>query len=306
MGKIKPIFMVLRPSNGHIWKIAFIVLLFLLTLGVGSSINNEQHERGSNNTMKNRIPRALFGSKKQQQGYYFPIASYNVKHHKPANDEYSYHKKPETWEYHGSYYYGFRPKKKNFKAKKAAAIALAGIPILLAPLLGLLIAPAALTIPTVTVTAGAAGRKRRRRYAEESEKERVQEIQAVASYLQKIHYDTDQQETMMANYLRCSGMLDKNDHCLEKLACEFSNPVNRRSPEIELTVSSILLGHLLRSKHIPMEFKARLKAAARFGRNFSGGCDVYVCEKIQSLIDENTAFQQDQLRRQRLLYAKQH
>ncbi|XP_022235847.1 uncharacterized protein LOC111083550, partial [Limulus polyphemus] len=190
---------------------------------------------------------------------------------------YGYNKKPEVWEYHGTYNYGFRSKKKKFGATKGALLALAGVPLLLAPLLSLLFIPA-LTIPTITVAAG-----RRKRSVKVTHLAKESEIQAVADYLKKVHYSATQQETVMAEYLQCNGMLSRRDHCLERLACEFSDPLNNDAPELERTVCSILLRHLLKNHYIPDSFKKRLKRAARYSRRHSGRCnDRFFCERLDT------------------------
>ncbi|XP_076327912.1 uncharacterized protein LOC143234429 isoform X2 [Tachypleus tridentatus] len=168
---------------------------------------------------------------RSKRGYYFPIAHYTVKHHRPGG--YGYDKKPEVWEYHGVYNYGFRSKKKKFGATKGALLALAGVPLLMAPLLSLLFIPT-LTIPAVTVTAG-----RRKRNVQETRLAKESEIQAIADFLKKVHHRDAQQETIMAKYLQCNGMLSGHDHCLERLACEFSDPLNIAAPELERTVCSM-------------------------------------------------------------------
>ncbi|GIY07812.1 uncharacterized protein CEXT_315371 [Caerostris extrusa] len=54
-----------------------------------------------------------------------------------------------------------------------------------------------------------------------------------------VNYDEKQQSRVMVNYLQCNGLLSPDDHCLERLSCEFGDPANEKAPELERTVTSM-------------------------------------------------------------------
>ncbi|PRD22773.1 UNVERIFIED_CONTAM: hypothetical protein NCL1_48246 [Trichonephila clavipes] len=58
-----------------------------------------------------------------------------------------------------------------------------------------------------------------------------------------VNYDEKQQSRVMVNYLQCNGLLSTDDHCLERLSCEFGDPANEKAPELERTVTSILYAY---------------------------------------------------------------
>lgn len=105
-------------------------------------------------------------------------------------------------------------------------------------------------------------------------------LQVVADYLRKVHFDEKDRDKAMANYLQCDGMLDNSDHCLERLACEFSDPASYGAPELDRAVTSILIGHILNNDFIIATLKKKLKTAAVFGRDHSGQCARYLCTKV--------------------------
>ncbi|KAI1304103.1 hypothetical protein HDE_01867 [Halotydeus destructor] len=188
---------------------------------------------------------------------------------------------------------------------------LATLPLILAPMLSYLFTP--MIIP-VTATI-AAGRKRRRRSASGSGgpvsgqsqltanktaraanldgstqwtfpdskiDPRLKELQVIANYLRKVHYDDKDRDKAMASYLQCDGMLQNGDQCLERLACEFADPVSHRAPEIDRAVTSILIGHILTNQFIDAGLKGRLKMAAIHGKDHSGKCAKFTCAKVAS------------------------
>ncbi|GIY23454.1 uncharacterized protein CDAR_456071 [Caerostris darwini] len=243
-----------------------------------------------------------------QNGFFFPIAMYTVRHHKPPNDR-GREVRPETWEYRGQYFYGYRPKP-NSSRRRAARLLAAGLPLLLAPLLSILFSfPVVIPVAQMTaVTTGAAlpgqfgvpafGRRRkRRRRAEPLQKSpertaRLKELEVVTDYLQQVNYDEKQQSRVMVNYLQCNGLLSPDDHCLERLSCEFGDPANEKAPELERTVTSILLGHMLDNEFIPKPFKKRLKAAATHGRHNSGKCNKFFCHYVDNNWDFTSTYPQ--------------
>lgn len=67
----------------------------------------------------------------------------------------------------------------------------------------------------------------------------VSRTQIVASYLKKINFDEKDRDRSLAHMLSCDGMLGDDDHCLERLACEFSDPVSYGAPHLDRSVSSM-------------------------------------------------------------------
>ncbi|XP_015914560.1 uncharacterized protein [Parasteatoda tepidariorum] len=252
------------------------------------------------NSSHNRVRRRTQGT---QNGIFFPIAMYTVRHHKPTNDRGRV--KPETWEYRGQYFYGFRPRP-NSSRRRAARILAAGLPLLLAPLLSIIFSfPVVVPVAQMTTITGPLagapiyGKKRKRRGTQRfgmpppSDKAaRMKELEIVSSYLHQVEYDEKQQSRVMVNYLQCNGLLGTEDHCLERLSCEFGDPANEDAPELERTVTSILLGHMLNNEFIPRPFKKRLKAAAVHGRSNSGQCNKYFCHYVDNNWDYTATYPQ--------------
>ncbi|KAF8793921.1 hypothetical protein HNY73_001950 [Argiope bruennichi] len=128
-----------------------------------------------------------------QNGFFFPIAMYTVRHHRPPNDR-GRAVRPETWEYRGQYFYGFRPRP-NSGRRRAARLLAAGLPLLLAPLLSILFSfPVVIPVAQMTaVTTGATfpghyGRRRRRKRSEpppysQEKAARLKELEVVTDYL---------------------------------------------------------------------------------------------------------------------------
>ncbi|CAA3026403.1 Hypothetical predicted protein [Olea europaea subsp. europaea] len=104
---------------------------------------------------------------------------------------------------------------------------------------------------------------------------------AVNEYLKRVQFSDSDRDKLMASYLTCDGLLNDNDHCLERLSCEFSDPHNiERANKLDRAVSSILLGHILINTYIPNAFKLRLKSASLFGYTQSGKCSKFACGKL--------------------------
>ncbi|GFV97564.1 uncharacterized protein TNCV_2040721 [Trichonephila clavipes] len=111
--------------------------------------------------------------------------------------------RPETWEYRGQYFYGYRPKP-NSGRRRAARLLAAGLPLLLAPLLSIIFSfPVVIPVAQMTaVTTGASlpgtlgaplfGRRRKRRRVEPpsyspERKARLKELEVVSDYLHQVH-----------------------------------------------------------------------------------------------------------------------
>ncbi|XP_077553014.1 uncharacterized protein LOC144167703 [Haemaphysalis longicornis] len=74
----------------------------------------------------------------------------------------------------------------------------------------------------------------------------------------------EKQDEVLAGYLQCSGMLAADNHCLERLACQFSADA-LRAP-LHKDVASLVIYTLLRNRFIPERFKRRLRDAAQQAR----------------------------------------
>ncbi|XP_054933548.1 uncharacterized protein [Dermacentor andersoni] len=132
---------------------------------------------------------------------------------------------------------------------------LTGLLALLAPLAALpLIAGTALPLSMAPLLAPAVGTvlgRRRRR-------------DLLAAFVGNNEEQTQQQDEVLAGYLQCSGMLAADNHCLERLACQFSADA-LRGP-LHKDVASLVIYTLLRNRFIPERFKQRLRLAARQAR----------------------------------------
>lgn len=63
---------------------------------------------------------------------------------------------------------------------------------------------------------------------------------AVNEYLKRVQFSDSDRDKLMASYLTCDGLLNDNDHCLERLSCEFSDPQNiEKANKLDRAVSSM-------------------------------------------------------------------
>lgn len=51
----------------------------------------------------------------------------------------------------------------------------------------------------------------------------VGDLDIIHKYLKHVNPKGDYNDEVMASYLQCSGMLSFNNHCLERLVCQFSS-----------------------------------------------------------------------------------
>ncbi|XP_076365833.1 uncharacterized protein LOC143254557 [Tachypleus tridentatus] len=202
----------------------------------------------------------------------------------------------DVWEYHKFQHYGY-------KTKKPKSGALSGLLAFLAPLAALPILAGlafagfgGLLIPTVTVNA-AAGRRRRETISRKlmtpswndwghlkfqtisNDKKGLEGLDVIQKYLEKIQPQGDYSDEVMATYLKCSGMLDLNNHCLERLVCQFSDRQGAMS-DMEKEVASLIIFAILKNKYIEEPFKMRLKKTAIYGRDHPGRCRIFTCSKV--------------------------
>ncbi|XP_054706715.1 uncharacterized protein LOC129216525 [Uloborus diversus] len=302
------------PASPELLLIALVVASLVLLSSDAQNHSNYSIDflHGSDVAIR-RVKRR---TQQPQQGFFFPIAMYTVRHHRPATER-GRNVRPETWEYRGQYFYGYRPRA-NAGRRQTARLLAAGLPLLLAPLLSIIFSfPVVIPIAQMTGLNGGFfggtnyahgttqwGRRRRKRGAggprmrnpnhrmppPPEKAAKLKELEVVANYLQQVDYDEKQQSRVMVNYLQCNGLLGTDDHCLERLSCEFGDPANENAPELERTVTSILLGHILNNEFIPRPFIRRIKSAAVHGRNNSGTCNKYFCHYVDNNWDFTSTY----------------
>ncbi|KAF8794815.1 uncharacterized protein LOC129961924 [Argiope bruennichi] len=203
----------------------------------------------------------------------------------------------DVYEFHRFQHYGFKtPAPSTFSLESMLAF--------LAPLATLpIIASAALSsmaaiLPTLTTEGMVKGRGRREAVQDmlnssfnfnsssweltsrgDISRERdIRDIDIIHKYLKQMSPKADYNDQVMASYLQCSGMLSYNNHCLERLACQFSDS-SSKMPSLEKDVSSLIIYTILNNKHIKPEFKERIRKAAFYGRDTNGRCGSYFCSR---------------------------
>ncbi|OQR76532.1 hypothetical protein BIW11_03057 [Tropilaelaps mercedesae] len=79
----------------------------------------------------------------------------------------------------------------------------------------------------------------------------------------------------MAQYLRCSGMLDSKNHCIERLTCQYTaGSLN----SLEKEVASLIIYTIVKNKFIPETFKEQMRKAATSGRHSALKCYSFHCD----------------------------
>ncbi|XP_074601703.1 uncharacterized protein LOC141855519 isoform X2 [Brevipalpus obovatus] len=112
----------------------------------------------------------------------------------------------------------------------------------------------------------------------------IREMKVVANFLQKMHFDETDRDKAMANFLKCDGLLTIDDHCLERLSCEFSDPMNYSVPELDRSVAFIIISHIMQNAFISKRLKHDMRAASNFGKQYTGQCGRYKCRRINPTI----------------------
>ncbi|GFS89715.1 uncharacterized protein NPIL_376891 [Nephila pilipes] len=203
----------------------------------------------------------------------------------------------DVYEFHRFQHYGFKtPAPNTFSLESMLAF--------LAPLATLpIIASAALSsmaaiLPTLTTEGMVKGRSRREAVLgmldstisfnsskweatsnEDQSRERdIRDLDIIHKYLKQMSPKADYNDQVMASYLQCSGMFNSNNHCLERLACQFSDN-SSKMPALEKDVSSLIIYTILNNKFIKADFKERLRKAAFYGRDTNGQCGSYFCSR---------------------------
>ncbi|XP_022644128.1 uncharacterized protein LOC111264471 [Varroa jacobsoni] len=168
--------------------------------------------------------------------------------------------------------------KKHYHDKKH--VSLTGLLALLAPLALLplitgAVAPltmAPLVVPAMTqVVAGTAaatsGRRKRRSLPSFG-------VDSIHKYLQKVNPTGEYNDEVMAQYLKCSGMLDAKNHCLERLTCQYTAGT---LSSLEKEVASLIIYTIVKNRFIPETFKEQMRKAASSGRQSALKCYAFHC-----------------------------
>ncbi|KAK7067177.1 hypothetical protein SK128_005152 [Halocaridina rubra] len=130
----------------------------------------------------------------------------------------------------------------------------------------------------VTVTTGTG--RRRRDVNEEFVDEKLREFSQVQEFVHEsldLGMEFNLQEDIVAKYLTCSGMMEEGNHCLEHLACSYSDPTYKHSPA-EKTAISVIIHTILENHQIGDDVKDRLRRASAFGLQNPGTCLDFTCD----------------------------
>lgn len=157
---------------------------------------------------------------------------------------------------------------------------------LIAPLAGLALMGAAAAVavnPILLQLAVISNGRKRREVGEEGKegeidiKRRVKQLRVLEKFLSSMPGKFSQSDRLTADYLRCSGLSEDSDQCLEQLVCTYGQPPSKGALSgIERDVVSIILYNLMSNKMLASSLKSRLRAAAKVGRDV-GQCQVFVC-----------------------------
>ncbi|XP_022235689.1 uncharacterized protein LOC111083452 [Limulus polyphemus] len=167
-------------------------------------------------------------------------------------------------------------------------------PLAILAILGPIIA-SQLVVPTTLLTTTVNGRRRRdaglrlpfsEEVATSEMKHRVEMLQALQFYLNETGETRSYQEDLTANYLACSGLLSVTNHCLERLACEFSVSTQKVA-SLENEIASVVLHTILTNKKILESDKSRIRKAAIHGKKKGGSCRVFFCKNVDEKLNNS-------------------
>ncbi|XP_015921845.1 uncharacterized protein [Parasteatoda tepidariorum] len=205
----------------------------------------------------------------------------------------------DVYEFHRFQHYGYKtPAPTSFSLESMLALLapLATIPIIASAALSSMAA----ILPTLTTEGMITGRSRREAVddilmgassnfsssfktsptQEDSNirlKRDARDLDIIHKYLKQMNPKQDYNDEVMASYLQCSGMLSENNHCLERLVCQFSDQ-SARMASLEKDVSSLIIYTIFNNRYIKSDFKERLRKAAFFGRD-KGRCSLFSCSR---------------------------
>jgi len=155
----------------------------------------------------------------------------------------------------------------------------------IAPLAGLALlgAAAAVSINPVLIQLAVVngGKRKKRDLRDPSVQRKVTEIELLENFLSKeTQFDT-QAESMVAQYLECSGLSSNQNQCLERLVCIYASPYQLDSAnKQEKDVIAIILYQLMSNKFIKEEIKNRMKYAGQLSKVLGGHCSKYSCPAL--------------------------
>lgn len=66
----------------------------------------------------------------------------------------------------------------------------------------------------------------------------IRDLDIIHKYLKQMNPRQDYNDEIMASYLQCNGMLSSDNHCLERLVCQFSDQTSSMD-SLEKDVSSL-------------------------------------------------------------------
>jgi len=160
---------------------------------------------------------------------------------------------------------------------------------LIAPLAGLALMGAAAAVavnPILLQLAVISNGRRKREVGDDTEnaiqggndiKRRVKQLRVLEKFLSSMPGKFSQSDHLTSDYLRCSGLSEESDHCLEQLVCTYGQPPGSGAlTGIERDVVSIILYNLMSNKMLSSSLKTRLRSAAKVGRDV-GKCQDFVC-----------------------------
>jgi len=190
----------------------------------------------------------------------------------------------------GDYYYYYEDEYYIDRQSGQSGSSINPLAALIAPLAGLALMGAAAAVAVNPILLQLAvisrGRRRRREVQEEEELEnmvendiqrRVKQLRVLEKFLSSMPGKFSQSDQLTADYLRCSGLSDESNQCLELLVCTYGQPPGTGDlTGIERDVVSIILYNLMSNKMLPSSLKTRLRSAAKIGRD-SGQCQDFSC-----------------------------
>jgi uncharacterized protein YqeY len=160
---------------------------------------------------------------------------------------------------------------------------------LIAPLAGLALLGAAAAVsinPVLVQLAVINGGRRKRRQAnlDPLTQKRMTEIDVLENFLAKETDFNQQTETLVANYLDCSGLASIDNKCLERLVCFYAAPKeNDGVSKSEKDVIAIILYQLMSNQKVDQILKSRMKHAGQISRMVGGQCQKYYCPALDQV-----------------------
>lgn len=154
----------------------------------------------------------------------------------------------------------------------------------IAPLAGLALLGAAAAVsinPVLVQLAVVNGGRKKRDLRDPNMQRKVTEIELLENFLSKETKFDSQAESMVAQYLECSGLSSDQNQCLERLVCIYASPYQiDRVNKQEKDVIAIILYQLMSNNFIKEEIKSRMKYAGQLSKIIGGHCNKYSCPAL--------------------------